>query len=171
MDHSQPDSSVHGILQARILEWVAIPFSRGIFPTRGSNLGLLHCRKILYHLSCLGSPFLHTAPQFILPSPSSASSFRYSSLNWEVTRHSFIKGEGVAILGFVRHRAPAASGEFAQQCNRDPGRLCKPAGGAVFAETSLQKQSGPGAGGRWCAWICPPLFEFITKYWVNTCIF
>ena len=24
-----PDSSVHGILQARILEWVAIPFSRG----------------------------------------------------------------------------------------------------------------------------------------------
>ena len=29
MDHSPPDSSVHGILQARILEWAAIPFSRG----------------------------------------------------------------------------------------------------------------------------------------------
>ena len=29
MDHSPPSSSVHGILQARILEWVAIPFSRG----------------------------------------------------------------------------------------------------------------------------------------------
>ena len=29
MDCSLPDSSVHGILQARILEWVAIPFSRG----------------------------------------------------------------------------------------------------------------------------------------------
>ena len=28
MDCSLPDSSVHGILQARILEWVAIPFSR-----------------------------------------------------------------------------------------------------------------------------------------------
>ena len=28
MDHSSPDSSVHGILQARILKWVAIPFSR-----------------------------------------------------------------------------------------------------------------------------------------------
>ncbi|CAI9152038.1 unnamed protein product [Rangifer tarandus platyrhynchus] len=40
-------SSVHGILQARILEWVAIPFSRGIFPTQGLNLGLLHCRQIL----------------------------------------------------------------------------------------------------------------------------
>ena len=29
MDYSQPGSSVHGILQARILECVAIPFSRG----------------------------------------------------------------------------------------------------------------------------------------------
>ena len=29
MDCSQPDCSVHGILQARILQWVAIPFSRG----------------------------------------------------------------------------------------------------------------------------------------------
>ena len=50
LDCSPPDSSVHGILQARILEWVAIPFSRGIFPTQGSNPGLLHCREILYHL-------------------------------------------------------------------------------------------------------------------------
>ena len=29
MDHTLPGSSVHGILQARILEWAAIPFSRG----------------------------------------------------------------------------------------------------------------------------------------------
>ena len=29
MNCSQPGSCVHGILQARILEWVAIPFSRG----------------------------------------------------------------------------------------------------------------------------------------------
>ena len=29
MDCSLPGSSVHGILQARILEWVVIPFSRG----------------------------------------------------------------------------------------------------------------------------------------------
>ena len=46
-----PGFSVHGILQARILEWVSIPFSRGIFPTQGSNLGLLNCRQILYCLS------------------------------------------------------------------------------------------------------------------------
>ena len=33
------DNPFHGILQARILEWRAIPFSRGIFPTHGSNPG------------------------------------------------------------------------------------------------------------------------------------
>ena len=37
MDCGPPGSSVHGILQARILEWVAMPFPRGIFPTQGSN--------------------------------------------------------------------------------------------------------------------------------------
>ena len=85
------DCTVHGILQARILEWVAVPFSRGssqprdqtqvsqigggffiptepsgkpentgvgnlsllqgIFPTQESNLGLFHCRRILYQHS------------------------------------------------------------------------------------------------------------------------
>ena len=34
MDCSLPDSSVHGIFQARILEWVTIPFSRGSFQPR-----------------------------------------------------------------------------------------------------------------------------------------
>ena len=34
MDCSPPVSSVHKILQARILEWVAMPSSRGIFPPR-----------------------------------------------------------------------------------------------------------------------------------------
>ena len=42
------DYTVYGILQARILEW--------IFPTQGLNLGLLHCRQILYQLSHKGSP-------------------------------------------------------------------------------------------------------------------
>ena len=138
MDCRLPASFVHAILQARILEWVSIPFSResfpprdqtqvpciagrfstiwatreasnvarswlccnrmymcvscsvvsnslrthgleptrflcpwdfpgkntgvgfhsllqGIFPTQGSNLGLVHCRQILYHLSHQGS--------------------------------------------------------------------------------------------------------------------
>ena len=48
------DYTVHGILQARILEWVAFPF-KGIFPTQGSNPGLPNCRWILCQLSHNGS--------------------------------------------------------------------------------------------------------------------
>ena len=95
VDYGLPGSSVHGIFQARILEWVAISFSRRsswprnwtrvshivgrcftiwatgkpknsgvgslsllqqIFPIQESNLGLLHCRWIVYQLSYQGSP-------------------------------------------------------------------------------------------------------------------
>ena len=57
MDCSLPVSSVHDILQARILEWVAISFLQGIFSTQGSNPGLLHCMQILYCLSHQKAPF------------------------------------------------------------------------------------------------------------------
>ena len=46
MDHSLLGSSVHGILQARILEWVAIPFSRGSSRPRD--------RSRVFSLSCTG---------------------------------------------------------------------------------------------------------------------
>ena len=51
MDCSPPGSSVHRILPARILESIAMPSSRGIFLTQGSNSSLPHCRQILYRLS------------------------------------------------------------------------------------------------------------------------
>ena len=56
MDCGPPGCSVHGISQARRLEWVTISFSRGIFPTQESNPGLPHCRQSLYQLSHKGSP-------------------------------------------------------------------------------------------------------------------
>ena len=34
----------------------SLSFLQGIYPTHGSNLGIPHCRKILYHLSHQGSP-------------------------------------------------------------------------------------------------------------------
>ena len=49
MDCSPPGFLVHGIFQARVLEWVAISFSRRIFLTQGSNLCLLLGRQILYY--------------------------------------------------------------------------------------------------------------------------
>ena len=55
MDCSPPGSSVHGILQARILDWVAIPLSKGSSQPKNQTRGLLHWRQILYHLSHQGS--------------------------------------------------------------------------------------------------------------------
>ena len=44
---SLPGNFVHGILQARILEWVAIPFSRGSFQFRNPTYNgvLFSCNK------------------------------------------------------------------------------------------------------------------------------
>ena len=61
MDCSLPISSLHGILQARTREWVAIPFSRGSSQprdwTRSPALqGLWHYRQILYILSHQRNP-------------------------------------------------------------------------------------------------------------------
>ena len=48
--------TVHGILQARILEWIAFTFAPGDCPKQGLNLGLSHYRQILYQLSYQGNP-------------------------------------------------------------------------------------------------------------------
>ena len=52
IDYSPPDSSVHGILQARILEWVVMPSSRGPSPPRDqTRISYVSCigMRVLYH--------------------------------------------------------------------------------------------------------------------------
>ena len=56
MDCSPPGFSVHEIFQAMILEWVAVSYPRGIFPTQGSNPHLLHWQADSLPLSHQGSP-------------------------------------------------------------------------------------------------------------------
>ena len=50
-------SSIHGILQARILDQVAISYSRGILLTQGLTLCLLHWQADYLPLHHLGSPY------------------------------------------------------------------------------------------------------------------
>ena len=51
MDYSPPGSSVYGIFQARMLEWVAISFSRGFSQPRDQTHVSCTGRQILYHLA------------------------------------------------------------------------------------------------------------------------
>ena len=65
MDCSLSGSSVHGILQARIL-WSELPFpSPGDVPNPGIELGLPHCRQIHYFIS---HPRMASKPTFTLAS-------------------------------------------------------------------------------------------------------
>ena len=54
MDCSLPGSSVHGIFQTRILEWVAVPSSKGSFRPRD--------RICVSAISCLGRRLLFGRP-------------------------------------------------------------------------------------------------------------
>ena len=53
MDRSLPGSSVHGILQARILEWVAMPSSKGSSQPRD--------RTQVSYISCISKQVLTTS--------------------------------------------------------------------------------------------------------------
>ena len=54
MDCNLPGSSVHGILQARILEWVAMPSSRGSSQPRDQTR--------VFYVSCIADRFFNTEP-------------------------------------------------------------------------------------------------------------
>ena len=65
MDCSLSGSSVHGISQARVLEWIAISFSRGSSRPTDQTRASPHCRQMLDHLSQQGSPaFTFSSVQF-----------------------------------------------------------------------------------------------------------
>ena len=55
MDCSSPGSSIHGIFQARVLEWVAVSFSRGSSPPRDRTQVSHIAIRCFYHLSHKGS--------------------------------------------------------------------------------------------------------------------
>ena len=60
---------LQGILQARMPELTAFPFSRGAFPTQGPNPGLPHCRWILCLRYQKGGATDPSGVTFFLPPP------------------------------------------------------------------------------------------------------
>ena len=87
-DYSQPGSSVHGILHARILEWVAIPFSRGSSKSRDQTW-----------VFCITSRFFTIGEP-----PGSSNPLQYSCLGnpvergaWQATVHGVTKESDMAL--------------------------------------------------------------------------
>ena len=102
MDYSPPSSSVHGIILARILEWVAISSSRGSFSTQRLNQCLSHLLywqgdSLPWHY--LGSasvhPWLYLKAGVYPREPSFSCTFRcyspvsFTSGSFVVTTHTY----------------------------------------------------------------------------------
>ena len=86
MDCSPPGSSVHGILQARTLEWVAMPSSKGSSPPRD--------RTCVSSVSCIGRWALDHKRLQRLRSPTT-----YFSVSWRPGgTHSDSKGLSPGVL-------------------------------------------------------------------------
>ena len=117
-DCSPPGSSGHGILQGRILEWVAISSSRGSSPPR-RNPGLLHCGQILYGLSHQGCPsggnvcstynWAVTSISVMMGSPWDRSS---QSQDGKTCGHTWNTGQSKRNKGQVLPKPGQASGRF-----------------------------------------------------------
>ena len=77
-DYSLPGSFVHGITQARILEWVAVSSSRGSFPLRGQ------ARQVdCLPMSCQESPSVYIYPLPFEPPPWVGVIHTLSSADWQ----------------------------------------------------------------------------------------
>ena len=89
-DCSLPDSSVHGILQARITRVSSLSLLQWIILAQESNQGLLHCRQILHQLSYQGRPLLfqriflvQELNPHLFASPTLASEFFTTAPSWK----------------------------------------------------------------------------------------
>ena len=157
MDCSPSGSSIHGILEARILEWVAVPSSRGSSQPRDQTLvSYVSCidRQVLYHWRHLGS-LEHSIPLCYIPA---------------IVKTEFVLQTSLII--WIPGLSTCSS--FEVKCHS----LCSQLTESFWVSTqksppgSLLRPSGLSAGWFLCAPICPtlPLMWHILPCVVNVCV-
>ena len=113
-DCSPPGSSVHGILQARILERVAVPFSMGCSQPRDQTRFPYIGRWILYRvttISCL-CPYV---PSLVTPLPTSQPLGRHRPPSWapravrQLPTSSFTHGHACVLTLIFQFVPPSLS--------------------------------------------------------------
>ena len=101
MDCSPPGSSVHGILQARILEWVAISFSRGSPWLRDQTHASCAGRQILYHWAT--REVLEDITQFLSFSWGYKNQYSMKKLGWtEKKKKNFLTTKAALLQEHLR---------------------------------------------------------------------
>ena len=127
MDCSPPGSSVLGILQTRILEWVAMPSSRGSSQPRDLTcVSYVSCisRRVLYHQHHLGSPIfkysLKVLAQFVIKQVDTCR--KYTEL-FSFTNHSSFPSLSPQM--FILFLCLALHLQILQELHSSLGIVCK----------------------------------------------
>ena len=154
MDCSPPHSSVHGILQARILEWVAIPFSRGSSRPREQAFSQRKSKCVLWTSSGRTWGLVRNARSWIPPGPTDQKLWGWGDgyLNWsgapgdsdapslETTN---VGKDGLEeMLGKERNGEPRDEGRFPSELRGDT----KPQPGRTFSKEGLYVRGGASEG-------------------------
>ena len=150
-DCSPPSASVHGILQARILEWVATPSSKDLL-TEGWNPGLLHCRQILYQLSYEGSPEIlfyyifdckQKKKKQIIPSITKMTFFPNSFTSKQLLAIQCTPVSRFSLKSFLNFPYVTNKHEI-EACSRASGRSCSRRGPPAASAACAQVETMPG---------------------------
>ena len=160
MDYSPPGSSAHGILQARILEWVAIPFSRKSFQPRDeikvswtagrlfTDWAIREAAREVTNITLLLSPWLWTHLMIVII-------MTFGKLCWlfihTILCHSFL--ERHTILGEESYRS------FTTE--REAWELSLSSGSLDVEHTFSYFRAGPRA------WISPAGAAALSHVWLQ----
>ena len=112
MDYSLPGSSVHGIFQARVLEWVAISFSRGssrprdrtqVSCTAGRHFTIWDTRKALQNIKnvIISAMFIDRKIQYCQTVSFSQCDHRFKVISIKIPTSHFVDIDKL-ILKFIR---------------------------------------------------------------------
>ena len=109
VNHSQPGSSVHGIFQARILEWITISFFKGSSQPRDRTCASCAGRQSLYHWAT-GKP-----NHFLIHRKQRCSAVS-SDLSWQCPREQMQLGRQMpGLMRWVRRAAACTASRFSRQ--------------------------------------------------------
>ena len=145
MDYSPSGSSVRGILQAKILQWIAVPSSRGSSQSRDWTRV-----SFLLHWQVGSLPLVPTGKLPLNKSISGASAFR--SVKWRDARLSLMIRIQLSLKASDDPQVPAKSTLPKDSTQKDSG-----SGMSKKQEVSSSLESG-------CGWANSPLCAKIQSY-------
>ena len=138
MDYSSPDSSVHGILQAGILQWFAMPSSRG--PSRLGDRTCVSCmsRWILYHSAT------REAPHEVSSLPISSERTQAQNFSYGILCRNIFLTLIIHFLGPKKsyHFIPMTTALFGLLASQNSTEAIN----STFTNTCLKPPSGPRQG-------------------------